>query len=196
MTQKLRAPPATIHGPPSRKDTPDHIPPDGILTLNWNRKPSRRIRLRIEVLERRALLSAGALDTSYNGSGTVLTATNSGFGSNPTAVAIQYDTQNDRKSVVVGTATIKQHNQYQSVMAVIRYNTNGTRDATFGTNGEVDIITSTQGEASVQAQSPSRTPSAKARLAGQERPEHDRWRGRITRPPKPPRGGERDYAAI
>ena len=100
-------------------------------------------------------MTAGALDTSFNGTGTVLTTTNSGSGGDLMAVAVEYvNDANYLKTVVVGTATVPQGKGSQSVYAVMRYDTNGMLDSTFGNNGEVDIAATygTSNGASVQEQ--------------------------------------------
>src|SRR5258708_3460697 len=78
----------------------------------------------IESLERRCLLSAGALDTSFSGDGRVVTSTASGDTDQG------YDTvvQTDGKIVVAGAN------------GLIRYNTNGTLDTTFG-SAHTGIVT-------------------------------------------------------
>ncbi|MFI5460433.1 MAG: hypothetical protein ACHRXM_33875 [Isosphaerales bacterium] len=112
-----------------------------------------RHRPNLEPLEGRALMTAGALDPTFNGTGTVLTAINSASGGGHMAVAIQYDSANYLKTVVVATTTIAQRHGSESVYAVARYNPNGTLDSTFGSGGEVDIpVTAGSTAPVVQAQ--------------------------------------------
>lgn len=77
-----------------------------------------------EALERRTLLSAGDLDTSFNFDGVAVFPTVAGQPLTANDVAVQ----GDGKVVVVGTSN--------SNFAVLgRYNTNGSPDTSFGSNG-------------------------------------------------------------
>jgi predicted esterase len=74
--------------------------PDPRHAISSAKRALKRRCLGLEALESRALFAAGALDTSLSSSGAVLIATKSGSGANPEAVAIQYSTQDDRKTVL------------------------------------------------------------------------------------------------
>jgi uncharacterized delta-60 repeat protein len=86
----------------------------------------------VEPLERRVLLSAGALDLTFNMSGREITPFQ-GSGTTATGVAID---PTDGKIVVVGTDVLNPNGQISSI-ALARYNTDGSPDTTFGTNGQV-----------------------------------------------------------
>jgi uncharacterized delta-60 repeat protein len=96
---------------------------------------ANRIRLEVEELENRTLLTAGALDPTFGTGGLVLTdlpphlLTGSPQGQ---AVTVQ---QPDGKIVVVGTASVSATTNFEFFVA--RYNTDGTLDTTFGTGGVV-----------------------------------------------------------
>ncbi len=68
----------------------------------------------------------GSLDNTFSGDGKVTADFNNGASDEAHSVAIQPD----GKIVVIGTT-----NKYNSDFALIRYNTNGTPDKTFGGNG-------------------------------------------------------------
>jgi uncharacterized delta-60 repeat protein len=84
-------------------------------------KISRRIRRRpqVELLEGRYLLNAGALDTTFGGTGMV-----TGPLGGSEAVAVQ----SDSKVVVAGSGTA-------SGFTIARYNADGSLDSTFGSGG-------------------------------------------------------------
>jgi uncharacterized delta-60 repeat protein len=81
---------------------------------------SRHFRPQVDVLEDRCLLSAGALDTTFGGTGVVTTV-----GDSATAVLIQ---PWDGKIVVAGSSA--------GNMSLARYNADGSLDATFGSKGK------------------------------------------------------------
>jgi uncharacterized delta-60 repeat protein len=91
---------------------------------------SRSARPVLERLEDRLAPSAGQLDPSF-GQGGIVT-TNIGGPSLDSARAI-VASQSDGKVIVVGTST----SYGGTKLAVVRYNTDGSRDNTFGTSGEV-----------------------------------------------------------
>ena len=72
----------------------------------------------------------GTLDTSFGGTGEVITSLTA-YGDDAHAVAIQPN----GKIIVGGLATITSSGE--SVFALVRYNTNGTLDTSFGTGGLV-----------------------------------------------------------
>src|SRR3954447_6080876 len=84
-----------------------------------------------EVLEDRTLLSAGDLDPTFGSGGKVVTSlgTSQDWAS---AVAIQ----GDGKAVVVGESV----QGTASDLAVARYNTDGTLDASFGSGGRASTF--------------------------------------------------------
>jgi len=73
----------------------------------------------------------GSLDTSFNGTGKVLTD----FGANSSDMGNETRMQADGKIVVVGWSNTGGTNDF----AIARYNTNGTLDTGFGTGGKVTI---------------------------------------------------------
>jgi uncharacterized delta-60 repeat protein len=103
-------------------------------------RTSRRIchHLRVELLEGRTLLNAGALDTSFGGTGQVLTQlANNSF---PQELAVQADLK---------TVVAAQEGPPGALfdLAVIRSNVDGTLDSTFGSGGVVQVATnSIQGQ--------------------------------------------------
>jgi uncharacterized delta-60 repeat protein len=70
----------------------------------------------------------GTLDTGFNGTGIVTTTIGTGFDTAAAAVVVQ----SDQKIVVAGHANMTNG---QTNTILLRYNTNGMPDATFGTNG-------------------------------------------------------------
>src|SRR5947209_1705845 len=90
---------------------------------------------RLEALEDRCLLSAGALDTSFGNGGKVITAILHDGTYDPGPVIVQ----SDGKIVAVGQAQVVQgkNGSTDAVFAVARYNTNGSLDPTFGSGGIV-----------------------------------------------------------
>jgi uncharacterized delta-60 repeat protein len=87
-------------------------------------------RPRLEALEDRCLLSAGALDTTFNTTGLV-TAPIRGNGVGFSAVVVQPDGKIVAGGGVTGTGGI--NNEF----ALVRYNADGSLDTTFGNNGVV-----------------------------------------------------------
>jgi uncharacterized delta-60 repeat protein len=91
----------------------------------------------VETLEDRCLLSAGALDTTFGGTGVVTTSLSKG-GDGADAVLVQ---PWDGKIVAAGSA----HPGSGTVMGLARYNTDGTLDSTFGSGGIVVSKVGTNG---------------------------------------------------
>jgi uncharacterized delta-60 repeat protein len=93
--------------------------------------PSRRPRL--EVLEDRCLLSAGALDPTFgNGAGYVTTSLTNATGMGGQTILLQPD----GKSMDVGFANFAKNGKFQgSDFAAVRYNADGTLDKSFGSAG-------------------------------------------------------------
>src|SRR5437868_8415884 len=93
----------------------------------------------VERLEDRCLLSAGALDTTFDGDGIVDTTI-------PGDIRGQFVThasarQQDGKFVIVGSTipgTVTSIN-YQGLILVARLNADGSTDTTFGTSGIVTL---------------------------------------------------------
>jgi uncharacterized delta-60 repeat protein len=81
-------------------------------------------------MEGRALLNAGALDTSFGATGVVST-TLSSLGDRSYAVAVQPGS----KVVVVGDTSVSS-NPDRSRIGVVRYNADGSVDSSFGSGGE------------------------------------------------------------
>jgi uncharacterized delta-60 repeat protein len=90
----------------------------------------KRSRPALEPLERRTLLSAGSLDPSFAGTGTVTTAVGS-TASYALAVAVQPDL----KVVAVGHAAVVQKHRIVNELSLVRYNNDGTLDGSFGSGG-------------------------------------------------------------
>jgi uncharacterized delta-60 repeat protein len=94
---------------------------------------SSHFRPQVDVLEDRCLLSAGALDTTFGGTGVVTTSAGK-YGGGAEWVLIQ---PWDGKIVAVGNTQLHRSN----VMSLVRYNTDGSLDTTFGSGGtEVSSI--------------------------------------------------------
>ena len=95
-----------------------------------------RRRPELECLEGRALLSDGVLDTSFGGTGLVTTQLAGNTYVQGLAV------QPDLKTVAVGLeATSSTTGVYQHSLALVRYNSNGSLDSSFGSGGEVVVST-------------------------------------------------------
>jgi uncharacterized delta-60 repeat protein len=109
---------------------------------------SRRTRLSVEPLEGRALLSAGALDTTFGGTGMVSTPS-AGVSS---AIAVQPDL----KVVVAGS-------KINGYFEVARYKVDGSLDSTFGSAGIVSLPMSTF---AAHAQAVAVQPDGKILVAG------------------------------
>jgi uncharacterized delta-60 repeat protein len=98
-------------------------------------RTTRRLRAALEALESRALLTAGTLDTTFGGTGTVL-----GSRGVDTAVLVQ---PADGKIVTAGySPDASGHNEF----TLARYNPDGTADNGFGVGGRV--VTSVAGDGS------------------------------------------------
>lgn len=100
---------------------------------------TRRRRLVLEPLEGRALLTAGALDPTFGGTGTVTTEVSSLDTSSGENSATGLAVQSDLKTVVVGTAVRYYNKAQHNDIAVVRYNVDGSLDTTFGSGGFVYI---------------------------------------------------------
>ncbi|MFO0841515.1 MAG: hypothetical protein U0797_03810 [Gemmataceae bacterium] len=98
------------------------------------RKTRHPARPRLEALEDRSLLSAGALDPTFgNGAGYVTTSLSSVNISSATSVLIQPD----GKILASGSNYVGSKNAAPpQVFAVVRYNPDGSLDATFGSGGK------------------------------------------------------------
>ncbi len=105
------------------------------------RTPRARCRPRLETLDDRCLLSAGALDPTFGSGGIVTTSVGpTTIENGATAVAIYPNagTANDGKIVAAGLgATSTSGKNYVQGFAVVRYQPNGTLDPSFGSGGEV-----------------------------------------------------------
>src|SRR5437763_6954135 len=118
------------HGPLSRRSPPTkEILPMWLFSSRktWRSQPARRVRpsrkVRLEVLEDRCLLSAGALDPTFGaGAGYVTTSISSG--NDIARVAL---IQPDGKIVVTGDANPATGRNF----AVARYNADGSLDTSF-----------------------------------------------------------------
>ena len=92
------------------------------------RRVPRSLRPRLEALEDRCTPSAGALDTTFGGTGVVTTSLKGGDAAN--VVLIQ---PWDGKIVLAGDSP----GGRGTVMSLTRYNTDGTLDTSFGSGGKV-----------------------------------------------------------
>jgi uncharacterized delta-60 repeat protein len=100
-------------------------------TRNTNRRPEpSRSQSFFEPLEDRRLMSAGALDTSFAGTG----KTTLNFGSGVSVTALDVALQSDGKSVVVGKSSTGD-------IALARFNPDGSSDTTFGPNHNGKVLT-------------------------------------------------------
>ena len=94
------------------------------------RKPRGGFRPQLDALEDRRLMSAGAIDTSFGGTGLVstpLSALDTFNGSDHPSVAVQADGKIVTGSYVAGAGGYKN-------FALTRYNSDGTLDTSFGPN--------------------------------------------------------------
>jgi uncharacterized delta-60 repeat protein len=99
------------------------------------------VRPRLEGLEDRSLLNAGALDAGFGAGGTVLTD----FPGLQSIAVAGAALQPDDKIVIAGTTSspgspgngLTESNEATWDLAVLRYNPDGSPDATFGTGGHV-----------------------------------------------------------
>jgi len=99
-------------------------------------KPHSRFRPSLEALEDRRLPSGGVLDPTF-GSGGIVTTTAGGL-SNAFAVATYpAGSANAGEVVAVGDAQVGTVNKPKNEPAIVRYNTNGTLDTSFGGTGAV-----------------------------------------------------------
>jgi uncharacterized delta-60 repeat protein len=103
------------------------------MAQTWSSRRLRR-RPRVEILENRRLLTAGFLDTTFGGTGEVMTHVGS-----PTtqSYAVAVAVQPDLKVVAVGHAAVVQKHVKGLVneIGLVRYNQNGTLDGSFGSGG-------------------------------------------------------------
>jgi uncharacterized delta-60 repeat protein len=105
------------------------------------KRRSMKRRPALEPLEGRALLTAGALDTTFGGTGLVTTQVgNHSTGCAPPGLSTDVAVQPaDLKTVAVGSAAQYYNGAWHTGLAVARYNTDGSLDATFGSGGLVYI---------------------------------------------------------
>jgi uncharacterized delta-60 repeat protein len=111
-------------------------------------RTKRRACLRVESLEGRALLTAGALDTSFDGTGVVVT--DLAYGASQGEAV-----QSDLKTVVVGLEVLSPLTSTLDSVALIRYNVDGSLDSTFGSGGEVVVGTNSNRQGNIGQQSAS-----------------------------------------
>jgi uncharacterized delta-60 repeat protein len=105
-------------------------------------RSTKRRRPALESLEGRTLLNAGTLDTSFGGTGEVITQL--AYNAYPQGLAVQ----SDLKTVVVGLESPSNTTGiYPHSLVLIRYNADGSLDSTFGTGGEVVLGTNTAKDA-------------------------------------------------
>jgi uncharacterized delta-60 repeat protein len=113
------------------------------------KRTRRRPFLAVEFMERRIVCSGGALDTSFNGTGMqVIPFPDAAAGAtgSSTASANAVAVESDGDSVMVGSAVVPIGNGSQSQQfAVVRLDSGGQLDATFGTGGQETIPVSSDG---------------------------------------------------
>src|SRR5262249_36942111 len=105
----------------------------------------KRIRPQVELMEGRTLLSAGALDTSFGGTGMVASLMNGKYGY-LYATAVQPNQQ----IIAAGGVTPGAYAN-DNAMALLRYNTDGSLDTSFGSGGAVVVPVGNAGLAAVTA---------------------------------------------
>jgi uncharacterized delta-60 repeat protein len=106
------------------------------------RKTSHRGRPRVEVLEGRVLLSAGDLDTSFGGTGQVVTVPS--YPPQLASIVGGLAVQADLKTVVAGQQTSQaSQGRYNLNTEIVRYNVDGSLDTSFGSGGVVSFPTAT-----------------------------------------------------
>ena len=91
-------------------------------------------RLRCEQLERRDMLALADLDTTWGGTGTVVTAVGSGTSN---AVALDALLQPNGQTVVVGVTQATSSSPFS--VALVRYNADGSLDTSFGGGGTGEV---------------------------------------------------------
>jgi uncharacterized delta-60 repeat protein len=111
-----------------------------------DRSPSFTFRPRLETMEDRTVPSAGMLDPTFGNGGIVSTGINTGSGDDARAVLVQPDS----KIVAVGGANF----------SMVRYNTDGGLDTSFGSSGKVSTSIGTSGGARAAALYPAGTANA------------------------------------
>jgi uncharacterized delta-60 repeat protein len=103
-------------------------------------RTTNRRRPALEALEGRALLSAGTLDATFGGTGTVVTqATTVTAPQDQTQYGSGVAVQADLKTVVAGVSPETYNKSTHLDIVVVRYNTDGGLDTTFGSGGVVRI---------------------------------------------------------
>src|SRR5262245_24413894 len=104
-----------------------------VARVSYKGQPKRCTRLELEILEERNLLSAGFLDPTFGVGGSTVYAIH---GSQPN-VLTDIATQPDGKIVAVGSTPGEGSNEFDS--AVVRFNTDGSLDTSFGNGGSVQV---------------------------------------------------------
>jgi len=119
-------------------------------------KISRRFRRRpqLESLEGRTLLSAGALDTTFGGTGQVVTVPS--YQRQIFSIVDGLAVQADLKTVVAGQQETSQTAdfRYNLNTEIVRYNVDGSLDTSFGNGGVVSLPTATFGSSWLVHQTP------------------------------------------
>src|SRR5262249_20103687 len=95
-------------------------------------RPRPSIRLRLEALEDRCLLSGGVLDPTFGSGGTVTTTVGAYSEAFAVATYASQRTANDGKFVAVGFAETGSPRTQTNNVAIARYKLDGTLDHTFG----------------------------------------------------------------
>jgi uncharacterized delta-60 repeat protein len=117
-----------------------------------------------ESLESRQLLSAGALDPSFNYDGKVTM----NFGRS-SGVATDVAVQADGKTIVVGGTNWDKPDNFRKDLAVVRFKSDGTLDPTFGPNHNGRVLTRLGDFADSTAQAVAVQPDGKIVVAGDAR---------------------------
>ncbi|MGH7179552.1 MAG: DUF7594 domain-containing protein, partial [Tepidisphaeraceae bacterium] len=123
----------------------------------------------VEVLERRVLLAAGALDKSFSGDGKAAISL-AGTTLIATLIANDVAVQPDGKTVIVGPM-IRDASPHEPFFAVARLNLDGTPDTTFGGGGIASPsgirLTTFRGDRTHEAQAVAIQPDGKILVAGE-----------------------------
>ncbi|MGB8983792.1 MAG: hypothetical protein WCC12_18120 [Anaerolineales bacterium] len=81
-----------------------------------------------------ALAAGGTLDPTFGTSGVVVTDLGG-----PSDTGINIVLQPDGKIILLGSANLDENNPYYTTSILVRYNSNGTLDTTFGTGGTMSV---------------------------------------------------------
>jgi len=132
------------------------------LTLSHTRRAKNRVQLLLTALEERAVMSAGAIDTTFGFGGKGIAAFDAGGLKADTAVAMAI--QADGKIVVAGGCDGPNGNRD---FAIARFQVDGAPDPNFGVNGKVRFAFDGGGNDNDEAFAVAIQPDGKIVVAGQ-----------------------------